>query len=356
MSFKRLMVFAAVALFTVAANAAQVVIPAAGTGAGANNSQWKSDVLLHNAAPREVSVDMSLHVGAEVVATKTITLPAKNTVTLRDVVREQFGVTSGTGALVFDVDDRNLKYIGFTSRTYNTLDGVEYGQDIPAVRVEDAATTGAIAVLSNPGLESRFNFGVYAVDETVIRWEVLRADGTSAAAGEWSYPAGSHTQHNDFMFNGAQLLTDKRPGDSLYARILDGKAIVYGSSINKTGDPTFVPPTLTREDVLISFGVDLDEDGTIDVADADGDGVLDGPIVVHTSMIPSYFRVVATSEFGAPVTLSVVESEADAVFRDDNGTMRVGAWGGLKNTTGSIVIRATSNGTESLLTIPVQFK
>jgi hypothetical protein len=186
---------------------------------------------------------------------------------------------------------------------------------------------------------------------------VLRADGTLAAGTTWTYPAGKHEQHNDFFFNGAQILTEKRDGDSLYARILDGKAVLYGSSINNgTGDPTFVPPTLTREDVLISFGVDLDEDGTIDIADADGDGVLDGPIVVHTSMIPNYFRVVATSEFGEPVALSVVGSEADAIFRDDNGTMRVGASGGLKNTTGSIVIRATSNGTETLLTIPVQFK
>ena len=357
MSVKRLMVLAAAALLTVAANAAQVIIPAAGTGPGANASQWKSDVLLHNTAPREISVTMELHVGADVVGTKTFTLPAKNTLVLRDVVKEQFGLSSGTGALVLTVDDRNLKYLAASSRTYNTLGGAEFGQDIPAVRAEDAALPGQIAVLSNPSAEARFNFGVYAIDETTIRWQVLRADGTVAASIDRTYAAGEHEQHNDFFFDGTQILTDKRAGDSLYARILDGKAVVYASSINNgTGDPTFVPPTLTREDVLVSFGVDLDENGTIDVVDGDGDGVLDAPIVVHTSMFPAHFRVVVVSEFGTPVALSVVESEADAIFRDSIGTMRVGAGGNLKNTAGSIVVKATVDGTETLLTIPVQFK
>lgn len=356
MSFKRLMVLAAAALLTVAANAAQVVIPAAGTGPGANNSQWKSDVVLHNTAPREISVTMSLHVGTAVAGTKTISLPAKHTVILRDVARETFGLTAGTGALVLDVADRNLKYLAVTSRTYNTGGGAEFGQDIPAVRVEDAAIPGQIAVLSNPSADARFNFGVYAVEQTTIRWEVLRADGTPAAAIEWTYDAGQHVQHNDFLFNGAPLLTDKRAGDSLYARILDGRAIVYGSSINATGDPTFVPPTLAREDVLLSFGVDLNEDGKVDITDADQDGVLDGPVTVHTSLFPAYFRIVVASEFGMPVTLEVVESEAEATFRDANGTMRVGAGGDLKNKTGSIVVRATSDGSVALLTIPVQFK
>lgn len=357
MSFKRLMVFAAVALLSVAANAAQVIIPAAGTGPGANNSQWKSDVLLHNAAPREISVTMSLHVGTDVVGSKTFTIPAKNTLVLRDVVKEQFGLASGTGALVLDVDDRNLKHLAVSSRTYNTSGGTEFGQDIPAVRAEDAALAGQIAVLSNPSADARFNFGIYAVEETTIRWEVLRADGTVAATTTVTYPAGKHEQHNDFFIGGTQILTEKRTGDSLYARVLSGKAIVYASSINNgSGDPTFVPPTLTREDVLITFGVDLDENGTIDVADADGDGVLDGPIVVHTSLYPAFFRVVATSEFDVPVTLAVVSSQADAMFRDAIGTMRVGAPGDLKNTTGSIVIRATVDGTETLLTIPVQFR
>ena len=53
----------------------------------------------------------------------------------------------------------------------------------------------------------------------------------------------------------------------------------------------------------------------------------------------------------------MVESEATAIFRDANGTMSVAAFGNVKNTTGSIVLKATSaNGATTLLTIPVRFR
>lgn len=359
MSVKRLIVLAALGLLSVAASAAQVVLPAAGAGRGTANSTWQSDVLLHNVAPRDITFSMSFHIGTDVVGPKPIVLKAKQTLQMLDIVKSVFGVESGTGAIVFDLVDRDLKYLAVTSRTYNIQNDVELGQDIPAVRAEDAATAGQIAVLTNPGMNVglfRFNFGLYAVEATNVKWELLRADGEVAATKEISYTAGQHVQYNQGVSAADFLNVRPQVGDSLYARILSGRAIVYGSTINGTGDPTFVPSTLTREDVQINFGIDIDEDGQIDVSDADGDGVLDGPLTVYTSLYPAYFRVVATSEFDEPVTLEVVESEADAVFRDTNGTLRVGAAGDLKNKTGSIVIKATSNGTEVLFTIPVRFR
>ena len=357
MSVKRLIVVLATGLLSLAASAAEIIIPAAGTGAGANASYWQSDVLLHNVAPRAITFNVSLHVGTDVIGPKSITLEAKNTRQLADIVKTTFGVNSGTGALVFNVEDKNVKYLAITSRTYNTVGNVQFGQDVPAVRAEDAAVAGQIAVLTNPAsdLNDRLNFGLYAVEATSVTWELVRADGTTANTIERTYAAGEHVQYNNGLF--ALLAAgEAKTGDSVYARVLSGKAIVYGSSINATGDPTFVGSSITRDDVLISFGVDLDENGTIDISDENGDGVLDAPVVIYTSLFPAFFRVAAESEFGDVVTLSVVRSEADAVFRDANGTMRVGAGGDLKNTSGSIVIKATSNGTETLFTIPVRFR
>jgi hypothetical protein len=359
MSVKRLIVLAAIGLLSFAASAAQIVIPAAGAGRGTAGSAWQSDVLLHNVAPRDITVSASFHIGTDVVGPKAITLKAKHTLQMLDVVKSVFGVESGTGAIVFDLTDRDLKYLAVTSRTYNVQDNSELGQDVPAVRAEDAATAGQIAVLTNPGMNVglfRFNFGLFALEATNVKWELLRADGQVAATKEVSYAAGQHVQYNQGVSAPDFLNVRPQVGDSLYARILSGRAIVYGSTVNGSGDPTFVPSTLTREDVQINFGIDIDEDGQIDVSDNDGDGILDGPLTVYTSLYPAYFRVVATSEFDEPVTLEVVESEADAVFRDTNGTLRVGAAGDLKNKTGSIVIKATSNGTVALFTIPVRFK
>lgn len=358
MSFKRLIAFSAIGLLSLAANAAQIIIPAAGSGAGANLSKWQSDVLLHNAAPRTIALNASFHIGTQVIGPKPVELRTKQTLHINDMVRQFFGLESGTGAIVFDLQDRDVKYVGITSRTYNNAPGGdEYGQDIPSFNATEAVKAGEVAVLSNPNINIglfRFNFGVYAIENTTIRWELLRADGVVDATKEITYAAGEQQQHN----NGVDklLAVVPKPGDSLYARILSGKALVYGSSINRSGDPSYVPSSTLREDVVINFGIDEDENGTIDISDADHDGVLDAPITVYTSMFPAHFRIVVTSEFGEPVTLEVVDSEADAVFRDANGTMRVGAAGDLKNKNGSIVVRATTGTTETLLTIPVRFR
>ena len=363
MSLKRLIIFAALGLLTVAANAAQVIVPAVGAGKGNANSNWQSDVMMHNAAPRDIELTMSLHVGTEVIGPKPFILKAKNTFQMLDVTKAVFGFSSGTGALVFDLADRDLKYLAVTSRTYNRPNDItssaEYGQDIPAVSSEDAINAGQISVLTNPGTNValfRFNFGIYALEASTVRWELLRSDGVVASAKELTYAAGQHAQYNSGVQDPAFLGVDPKVGDSLYARVLTGKAVTYGSSINQIGDPTFVPSTIVREDVNINIAVDIDEDGTSDILDEDGDGVLDAPLVVYTSLYPAYFRIVATSEFGDPVTLEVVSSEAAADFRDANGTLRVGAGGDLKNKSGSIVIKATSKTTETLFTIPVRFK
>src|SRR5687768_14343251 len=358
MKLKSFSTILAIGLFTFAASAAEIVIPAAGTGPGANGSHWQSDVLLHNVAPREISLTMTLHIGTDVLGPVTVTLPARTTRHFTDVVSTLFDVPSGTGALVLDVTERDMKYLAVTSRTYNTVGSVEYGQDIPAVRAKDAAGAGSIAVMTNPAtsVSDRFNFGIYAVDAATVRCDLVRADGTLAATREVSYADGQHGQYNRGIFN-LLGVSEAKQGDTIYARVLSGKVVVYGSSINGSGDPTFVPSTVATEEVLLNFGVDLDENGTIDIADTDNDGVLDGQMEVITSLYPAYFRVVVEDEFGAPVTLEVVESEAAAEFRDSIGSMRVGAAGDLKNTTGSIVIRATSaNGASTLLTIPVRFR
>ena len=65
MKSKVVLTIAAIGLFTFAANAAEIIIPAAGTGAGANASHWQSDVLLHNVAPRTVDLTVTLHVGTD---------------------------------------------------------------------------------------------------------------------------------------------------------------------------------------------------------------------------------------------------------------------------------------------------
>ena len=357
MKFHNLISTAAVALLSVAASAATIVVPAAGTGPGASGSQWQSELTIHNAAPRPATVAVTFHQGKNVLGPVTVTLQARQTESIADVVKTKFGVASGTGALVLEAEDRVARSLAVTSRTFNTSSSGEFGQDVLAVDAAAAARAGDIGVLPGPSsTDSRFNFGVYAVEATSVTWEVLRADGTVAATKDATYAAGEHVQYGF----GVSTFLGATPaaGDTVHARVTTGKAIFYGSIINATGDPTFVPGVRTRADVLIHFlGVDLDEDGTVDIADANGDGVLDAPIQVITSMFPDYFRIVAEGEFDEVLTYEIVKSPATrSDLLDEHGLVRLVAAGDLKNTAGELQVKIKTGTSESIVTIPVKFQ
>ena len=358
MKLRNLISAAAIALLPMAASAATLVVPAAGTGPGASGSHWQSELTLHNAAPRAATLAITFHQGKTVLGPVEITLQARQTTSVADIVKTKFGVEAGTGALEINVDDRNARSLAVTSRTFNTSSTGEFGQDIPAIDVLDAARAGDIATLPGPSAVelNRFNFGIYAVDSTEVTWEVVRADGSVATSKAVTYAAGEHVQYG---FGVTSLLgATPANNDTVYARVTEGKAIFYGSIINGTGDPTFVPGVRTRDDVVITFaGVDLDENGTVDVADADHDGVLDAPLSVLTSMFPEYFRLVAYGEFGETLTYEIVKSPATkSDLLDDNGTLRLIAAGDLKNTSGELQIKISTGNASTIVTIPVNFK
>ena len=356
MKVRQFLTAAVIAALPFTAHAAQLIIPAAGSGPGANGSQWQSDLTIHSAAPRGTTLTLRFLQGTTFSAPVQVHLTARQTVSIEDVVRTKFHAR-GTGALVVDINDRDARSIAVNSRTLNVLGDVEFGQDIPAINVTDAlreGDTGALTGASDVASE-RFNFGVYTLEPTTIKWQIVRASGSIAETRAVDYPGAAHAQYN----NGIESLFDVTPqsNDTVYARILSGRAIAYGSIVNTTGDPTFVPGIRTREDILINFkGVDLDENGTIDVADANGDGVLDATIDIATSMFDSYFKVVAEGEFGEDVAYEVVSSPAQADILDEDGTLRVAAGAAVKGTVGEIRIRARSGTSSQILTIPVRFR
>jgi hypothetical protein len=356
MKFRNLITAAAIAALPFAAQAATLVIPAAGTGPGSNDSHWQTDVTLHSTAPRPVALTLTLQSGSR--PSFQLTLEPRATVTLTDIVKTKFNVDAGTSAITIQADDRDAKSLGVTSRTINRSPNGVFGQDVPAINVDLANVAGDIAALPvgfSP-ISVRFNFGIYAVAPAVVKWELVRANGTVAASKEVTYAAAQHVQYNNGI--SSLLGATQENNDTVHAHVVSGRAFFYGSVINETGDPGYVPGLRTREDIRINFaGVDLDEDGTVDVADTDNDGVLDAPIDIYTSFFPNFFRIVATGEFGETVTYEIVEAETlDTHFLDGNGSLRVFASGNVKGTTGQILVRATTGGSSQVLVIPVRYR
>jgi hypothetical protein len=357
MKYRNLIAAAALAALPFTAHAATLVVPVAGTGPGANSSQWQSELTLHTAAPRPVTLTLRFHQGNTVLGPVQVELQPRETLSIADVVRTKFNVANGNGAIVIDATDRDARSLAVTSRTFNTSPDGEFGQDIPSVDINDALRAGDIAALSGPSdiATNRFNFGVYVTEAASIEWQVVRANGNVAKTATVSYAAGSHVQYN----NGVSTLigAPAEDNDTVHARVLSGRGIFYGSIINATGDPTFVPGIRTREDILIRFtGVDLDENGTVDLRDSDDDAVLDAPVEITRSLFPNYIRVVAGGEFGEAVTLEVVSGPGHTELLDANGTLLVIAGADVTGSTGEIVLKATSEGSTQLITIPVTFR
>jgi hypothetical protein len=340
-------------------SAAQLIVPAAGAGPGAGGSQWQTDVTLHNAALTPAPLTLSFHDAGGFVASHSLMVAPRETLTLDSVLSSAFGIsTSGTvtGAIVIEGDEMTLLKLAVTSRTFTRSEAGEFGQDIPAMRPAEASLTGDTAVLTGPSeiSGSRFNFGLYALEASTIEWALVRGSGEVAATIESDYEEGVQVQYN----RGINTLLGSQPGpnDVVYARVLSGTVLPYGSIVNNaTNDPGFIPAFRTRENFpALLLGVDLNEDGNIDIF-ANADGVLESPVPLRASHgFPNYFRLVVVDPEGNDVHLELVDPPSDVRLLD-HGTVRWFPVGSLRGTSGALIVSANDGFAETRFLIPVTF-
>ena len=355
MSIKRIIILAAMAILPVAAGAATFVVPAAGTGPGANGSQWQTELTLHSTSSTAMTVAMTFHDRDGAAETASVQLAPRATMAIADVVKNSFHRDAATGAIEITVDDAFARKLAIASRTFNVSESGEFGQDIPAVNIADAAAPGEAVVLAAPSnvTETRFNAGLYAATAASIRWELLRADGSLAATVEKDYAAGTQTQYNlaaETLFG-----TTAANSDAVLAVVTKGTVIAYGSAINnRTGDPTYVPGVETTSDIRVQFlGVDSDLDDKVNIPDADRDGVLDTPLTIYASSPwPNSIRLIVN---GANPQFELLTPSADVALSSDGYVIWKPT---LSNgpTTSSIKVRVTVDGVSDVITIPVQFQ
>ena len=359
MKLRSLFVAASIALLPLAASAATLYIPAAGTGPGANFSQWETELVFHNPTAIPIAVTLVFHDQNGSAETAGVLVPARGTIAIQDVVSSKFGRESATGAIeIIAPQTTPGSRLVVASRTKNVTPEGDFGQDVAALRAEDAAQQGDAAILPGPSsaVAARFNFGLYALTDSTVRWELVRADGTVAATVERQYRAGVQRQYN----YGVPTVFNATPADNdiVRATVLAGSAMFYGTAVNEqSGDPSFVPGVRIRAETGLRFlGVDTDENGTVDVADANDDGVLDAPMDTVIGIFPSFFRVVAETDSGA-LTYSVVSSTSSAIVADNIGTIQMYPSSSLRGTVGELRVRVTNaDGLSRVLTIPLRFK
>ncbi len=361
MKFAPYILAASILVAPALAAAPNFVISAAAATEGAGRTRWISDIILHNAGLAEAPLTLSFHTADGLQGQADAIIPPRSTIVMRDVVGAIFNQQNVVGAILIDTDDFLAQKLAVTSRTYNigSVSGIgEFGQGIPALVVSSSLSSGDTGVITGPAMisDTRFNFGLFAAEDTTIQWRLLRNTGVVAAEVEVSYSEGTHTQHN----NGVATLfnTTAQNGDVVHAVFQEGRAYLYGSVINNvTTDPSYVPAIRVRENVpVVILGVDVNENGEVDIFDADGNGVLDAPITLVTSIFPNYFRVIAVDPEGQPLTYSLVNPSPDVALIDDMGTIQWYPGADLKGTSGSLTVRVSDGTDASELIIPVLFR
>lgn len=359
MSLKRATLAIALLTFATFASAAEpdLVIPVAGSVHGDFGSSWHTELTLHNAGAESVAVTVTYFAADGSQTVRTLTLAPRSTVSHADIVSGLIGKTETLGALTIDVNDTALPKLVVAARIYNESAAGQFGQNVPSLPFSSAFSQGDVVVLPAPGdaAAQRFNFGVFTTDGATIEWELHRRDGSLAARSTQSYPAGSQKQYNQ----GALTFFGVQPQDSdvVYAKITAGRAYLYGSAVNlRTNDPSYVAPTRTRDNLTVRLlGVDTDENGTIDITDADNDGVLDQPVNLFKSRFPNFFKVFVVDPEGAKVTLSLPNGPSYARLIDDDGMIQAYPGAEISEATGQILVRATDGKDSVDFIVPVIF-
>jgi hypothetical protein len=231
------------------ANLTEMVFPIVGALAGANGTQFRSDLALINLGSSESHVVLEYYASGEAgnaapTDVHVFSLNSNNQEILEDVVREAFDLTSGSGAIRLIATQPLIA----TARIYNDLrpvDGGTFGQFVPAHTASMNRTAGVLPMLANQRAESnigsRTNIGFFNAGTTpvTVTFNIHRFNGTVLESRTMTV-AGRAQQQMPLP----QIFPSAEPLDNLYVTFSTegGPLYVYASVIdNITGDAVFIP-------------------------------------------------------------------------------------------------------------------
>ncbi|MDX2438465.1 MAG: hypothetical protein QNL88_15640 [Acidobacteriota bacterium] len=174
------------------------------SGAGDPPTSWRSDLTVHNPMDAELTVGVMFFQSGNLAEwdgtySVTLTLQARETRTVEDVVATLFGITANSkGSLLLECDDSifpsNLdgSVMLATTRTYNVGSEVgTFGTAVPTVQYSDAFLNGGQSVSLITGVNNdenfRSNLGIvnfsFAGVPITVHYRFLDKDGTQIANG-----------------------------------------------------------------------------------------------------------------------------------------------------------------------------
>jgi len=220
----------------------EVLIPAVYRGAGANDTLWRSEIVVSNiSADNTFPVQTTIHFHRDNGQSQQVTMPLtpKEVIAVPDAVRDWFSVDEGGGIVRVTWDDQPNVRIIARARIYNVGEHGEYGQSVPGVETSKLVSEHFLPGLSGVN-GNRTNIGVSnpTAQDTLVWIELFDTSGLSRGSFATGIPARSYRQFND-IFSAFQA----GPLNAAMIRVVASDAVVYAyASIvrNDTGDATFV--------------------------------------------------------------------------------------------------------------------
>lgn len=222
--------------------AGEVLIPAVYRGAGANGTQWRTEIVLSNIASSTtapVPTTITLHRDNGETQEVRMPLAPMEVIDVADALFGWFSIESGGGIVRVTWDDVPNARIVARARVYNVGEHGEYGQSVPGVEVSKLVSahylTGVTGVDGN-----RTNVGVSnptTVDAMIF---ISLRDTSGAERGGFAtvIPARSYRQFNDIF---SSFQAGPLNAAMVQVQSLNVPVYAYASIVrNDTGDATFV--------------------------------------------------------------------------------------------------------------------
>ena len=194
----------------------------------------------------------------------TLSLESQEMLTVDDPLQSWFGLQEGVGSLqIRGLGNAAGAILAQSVVAASNPDGTEFGQLFPASPTDASIDAGEHAWLATTanGARNRINVGAMGlVDGTVVEFVPVDPLGTELADGEQlQLDAGGSSQLNNVA---QRFELGDRSGFLIEARMLAGRALVYGSvldgkgAIAGTSDPTTVLPVAIGSDrvTLLEIG------------------------------------------------------------------------------------------------------
>ncbi|HEX8618316.1 MAG TPA: hypothetical protein VF911_12080 [Thermoanaerobaculia bacterium] len=221
----------------------EIFIPATYRGEGGHGSVWRTEISVANVSsltPHPVPVTITLYVDSATSVSIETPLAQNETLAVKDALRDWFDVESGGGIVRVTWDDANAR-ISANARIYNVGSGGEFGQGVPAVRLDRLVSDQFLHGLS--GINgNRTNIGISNPHNYAALVWVTLYDTSGLSRGSYStmLEPRSYKQINDIFsqFNAGPL-------DAAMVRITSTNSSIYAyASVvrNDTGDATYIAP------------------------------------------------------------------------------------------------------------------